>query len=237
MIHSLLMDQECLSKAQIPRLDLIIRAHTSISKSNERLGVLGGGYDPITRAHLLLAQSAVEQFDLHEVIFVLSKTPPHKSLFGASIKQRLEMMRIGITGVPYLSVGFCTHGLFLEICTALQPVYPHNPELFFITGRDAADRLFSWPYANPAEAMEQMFDTIQLLVFPRHGKLTLPEDSPLQDYRSRVHSLKLPENLDHISSTRVRQRILAGEAIDGLVQADVAAFIQKHKLYEGLPES
>ena len=44
MIHSLLMDQECPSKAQIPRLDLIIRAQTSISKSNERLGVLGGGY-------------------------------------------------------------------------------------------------------------------------------------------------------------------------------------------------
>jgi nicotinate-nucleotide adenylyltransferase len=237
MIPSLLLDKGCPSKAQIPRLDLIIRAQTSISKSSGRLGVLGGGYDPITRAHMLLAQSAVEQFDLHEVIFVLSRTPPHKSLFGASIKQRLEMMRIGITGVPYISVGFCTHGLFLEICTALQPVYPHNPELFFITGRDAADRLFSWPYANPAEAIEQMFGAIQLLVFPRHGKLTLPEDPLIQKYRSRIHSVTLPEDLDHISSTRVRQRILAGEAIDELVHADVAAFIQKRKLYEGLPES
>ena len=237
MIPSLQLDQGCPGKAQIPRMDLIIRAQTSMSKSSGRLGVLGGGYNPITRAHLVMAQSAVEQFNLHEVILVLSETLPHKSLFGASIEQRLEMMRIGITGVPYISVGFCTHGLFLDICTALRRAYPQGPELFFITGCDAADRLFSWPYANPAEAIEQMLGAFQLLVFPRQGKLTLSENPLIQEHNSRIHFLRLPENLDHISSTRVRQRICAGEAIDELVHAHVAAFIQKHKLYEGIPES
>ncbi len=223
-------------KPQIPRLDLILRAQAGVPASNGRLGVLGGGFNPVTRAHLALAHAAVEQFNLHEIIFVLSKILPHKSLFGASIEQRLKMMRLGITDVPYISLGFCTHGLFLDICTALQKGYPQNPELFFITGRDAAERLLSWPYPDPTEAIKQMFEAFQLLVFPRQMKLTLPENPLIQRYSSRIHTLRPAANLDHISSTKVRQRRRAGQPIDQLVPTQVAAFIKKHKLYEDLSE-
>jgi nicotinate-nucleotide adenylyltransferase len=236
MIPSLLVNDSGPGEAQIARLDLIVSAQTAVPAVSGRLGVLGGGYNPITRAHLLLARAAVEQFDLHEVIFVLSKIPPHKPLFGASIEQRLDMMRLGIADAPYISVGFCTHGLFLDICTALKKVYAQNPELYFITGRDAAERLLSWPYSDPAQAIEQMFDAFQLLVCSRHGKLTLPENPMIQQYRGRIHTLRLPENLDHISSTRVRQRTGAGQPIEELVPAGVADFIRRHKLYAGHSE-
>jgi len=236
MIPSLLAGSAGPGEAQIPRLDLIARAQAAVPAISGRLGVLGGGYNPITRAHLLLARGAVEQFNLHEVIFVLSKILPHKPLFGASIEQRLEMMRLGIADAPYISLGFCTHGLFLDICTALKNVYPQDTELYFITGRDAAERLLSWPYSDPAQAMEQMFDAFQLLVCSRHGKLTLPENPMIQKYSCRIHTLRLPENLDHISSTRVRQRIGAGQPVKELVPAAVADFIRKHKLDKGHTE-
>jgi nicotinate-nucleotide adenylyltransferase len=219
-----------------PRLDLIVRARSGLPASNGRLGVLGGVYNPITRAHLILAQAAVEQVNLHEVIFVLSKIPPHKPLFGASIAQRLEMMRIGITDIPYISVGLCTHGLFLEICETLQQHYPQNPELFFITGRDVAERILSWPYPDPEQAIEQMFETFQLLVFPRQGKLVLPENQLIHNYTHRIHALGLPENLDHISSSRVRQLISAGESIENLVPAEVASYLKNRKLYREYPK-
>ena len=236
MIPSLLMDNTGRSEPEMPRLDLISRSQASVPASNVRLGLLGSGYDPITRAHLVLAHAAVEQFKLHEVVFVLSKTPPHKSVFGATIEQRLEMIQIGTAGFPFISIGLCTHGLFLDICTAVQRVYPQNPELYFITGRDAAARLLAWPYPDPTQAIEQMFDAFQLLIFPRQGQLTLPKKPVLKKYRSRIHTLRLPENLDHVSSTRVRQRIRAGQPIDELVPAGVAAFIGRHKLYESISE-
>ena len=175
MIPSLLVDNTCRSKPETPRLDLVSRSRAGVPASNERLGILGSGCDPITRAHLVLTRAAVEEFKLHEVIFVVSKISPHKSLFGASIEQRLEMMQIGAAGFPFISIGLCTHGLFLDICTAVQRAYPQNPELYFITGRDAAERLISWPYAEPTEAIEQMLDAFQLLVFPRRGQMKLPE--------------------------------------------------------------
>jgi nicotinate-nucleotide adenylyltransferase len=221
------------SDARIPRLELIVRAQGALLDTGARLGVFGGAYNPITRAHLVLARSAASQMHLHEVIFVLSRIPPHKPLFGSSIGQRLEMMRLAAAEVPFASVGLCSHGLFLDICAALRKVYPQNPELFFITGRDAAERILSWPYADPDEALKKMFSEFQLLVFERHGKLTLPAIPLIQQYSSRIHPMQLPEDLEHISSTRVRQLTRTGRPLEDLVPEEVAAYIAKHGLYRG----
>jgi nicotinate-nucleotide adenylyltransferase len=149
-----------------------------------------------------------------------------------SIEQRLEMMRLGTTDVRYVSLGLCTHGLFLDICAALQKIYLQSPEIFFITGRDAAERILNWPYPDPAEALAHMFAGFQLLVFERQGQLKLRENPLIKQYSTRIHALRLSENIDHISSTEVRQRILSGQSIKELVPAAVAAYIMNHNLYK-----
>jgi nicotinate-nucleotide adenylyltransferase len=179
-----------------------------------------------------LARYSREQFKLDEIIFVLPKTLPNKPLVPTSLEQRLEMMRLGIGGIPYISLGVCSHGLFLDICTALQQIYPQRPKIFFITGRDAAERILTWPYDDPAAALAEMFAGFQLLVFERQGKLHLPEDPLFERYSNRIHTLEAAENLDNISSTKARQRIRNGRSIHDLVPAKVAVFIETHSLYE-----
>ncbi len=218
--------------SETPRFEAFVPAQTGLPPGNGRLGVLGGAYNPITRAHLFLAHYSREQYKLHEVLFVLPRTLPNKPLVGVSIEQRLEMMRLATAGIPYISKGLCTHGMFLDICTALQKVYPQEPETFFITGRDAAERILTWPYDDPAEALAQMFAAFQLLVFERKGKPQLPKDPLIKQYSNRIHTLRLPQNLDNVSSTEVRQRIRAGQSIEDLVPAKVAAYIRKHNIYK-----
>ena len=215
-----------------PSFEIFVPAQTVPPPSNARLGVLGSAYNPITRAHLLLARCSKDQFKLHEIIFVLSKTLPNKPFVDTSIEHRLEMMRLGTADVPYVSLGLCTHGLFLDICAALQEVYTQSPEIFFITGRDAAERILNWPYPDPAEALARMFAGFQLLVFEREGTLNLQKDPLIRQYSNRIHTLRLSENIDHISSTEVRQRILAGQSTEKLVPAAVAAYITNHNLYK-----
>ncbi|MEE9119729.1 MAG: hypothetical protein V3U56_00395, partial [Syntrophobacteria bacterium] len=111
-----------------------------------------------------------------------------------------------------------------------------SPEIFFITGHDAAERILNWPYPDPAEALAHMFARFQLLVFEREGKLKLPENPQIKQYATRIHTLRLSENIDHISSTAVRQRILSGRSINNLVPARVAAFIKTHRLYKEAPD-
>jgi nicotinate-nucleotide adenylyltransferase len=216
----------------VPRFEVFVPAQAGPPPSNGRLGVLGGAYNPITRAHLLLARYSREQCKLDEIIFVLPKILPNKPLVGVSVEQRLEMMRLGISGIPYISLGVCSHGLFLDICLALQQIYPQKPEIFFITGRDAAERILTWCYDDPAAALAEMFAVLQLLVFERKGKLQLPENPLIQKYLNRIHTLEMEENLDKVSSTEVRQRMSEGRSIGELVPTEVAVYIQKHSLYQ-----
>jgi len=214
-----------------PHLTLVTRASRGLSGGGGRLGVLGGAYNPVTRAHLVLARTALEQAGLDEVLLVLSKIPPHKRIEGASIDQRLEMMRLAVAEVPFATVGLCTHGLFLDIAAALHDVYPGNPEVFFIVGRDAAERILTWPYPDPAAALEEMFGAFQLLVFRRRGEFTLPAISLLKRYADRIHVLRLSEDLDQVSSTAVRGRVVAGQSLEGLIPEGVAAYILQRGLY------
>jgi len=216
----------------VPRFEVFVPAQAGPPPSNGRLGVLGGAYNPITRAHLLLARYSREQCKLDEIIFVLPKILPNKPLVGVSVEQRFEMMRLGISGIPYISLGVCSHGLFLDICLALQQIYPQKPEIFFITGRDAAERILTWPYDDPAAALAEMFTLFQFLVFERKGKLQLPENPLVQKYLNRIHPLEMEENLDKISSTEVRQRMATDQAIKELVPPAVASYIIRHNLYK-----
>jgi nicotinate-nucleotide adenylyltransferase len=232
MSLSSLLDNPGPGEPKTPSFEAFLPAKTALPPSNARLGVLGSAYNPITRAHLLLAHCSKDQFKLHEIIFVLPKTLPNKPVVDTSIEQRLEMMRLGTSDVPYISLGLCTHGLFLDICAALQELYPQSPEIYFITGRDAAERILNWPYPDPAEALARMFAGFQLLVFERKGKLKLPQNPHIRQHSDRIHTLRLSENIDHISSTEARRRILAGESIQELVPVAVAAYITNHDLYK-----
>lgn len=220
----------------VPRFEVFVPALGGRLPNHGRLGVLGGAYNPITRAHLLLARYSREQAKLDEVIFVLSRALPNKPLVEVSVEQRLEMMRLGSSGIPYISLGVCSHGLFLDIRTALQQIYPQKPEIFFITGRDAAERILAWPYDDPSAALAKMFAGFQLLVFERQGKFQLPEDPLVQKYRHRIRPLEIEENLDTVSSTEVRKRVSEGRSITELVPMEVAAFIQKYSLYRDFTE-
>ena len=234
MSPSSMLDNPGAGEPKTPSFEVFVPAQTVLPPSNARLGVLGSAYNPITRAHLLLARYSREQCNLHEVILVLAKILPNKPLVETSIEQRLEMMRLGTAGLSYISLGVCTHGLFLDICTALQEIYAGESEIFFITGRDAAERILSWPYTDPALALAQMFTAFQFLIFQREGKPKLPKIPLIKKYADRIHSLEMKENIDHISSTIVRRRIRAGQPIEDLVPEKVAAFIKAHNIYHDI---
>jgi nicotinate-nucleotide adenylyltransferase len=203
----------------------------SACQNRGRLGVLGGAYNPITLAHLAIANSSMQAFALHEVLLLLPQVPPHKTIFGASLEQRLAMMQLAVADYPAMSVGLSTHGLFIDIYQTLPEVYPQQPEVFFLTGRDAAERILTWHYEDTEATLRQMFRSFQLIVCDRDGAFRLPDNAHLEPYRQRIHRCLLPASYQHVSSTEVRQRCQQGLDIEPLVPAAVARYIQEHELY------
>ncbi len=202
-----------------------------LATGNRRLGILGGAYNPITHAHLALADTVVNTLNIDEVLFCLPQVPPHKTIFGASLDQRLDMMQLAISHTPYASAGLSTHGLFIDIYQAACEIYPASTEVFFLTGRDAAERILTWDYEDTEAVLQDMFAAFQFIVCDRDGVFEIPDDPRLTPYHDRIHRCAVPLNVDHISSTTVRERLQQGLAIDDLVPAAVADYIQTHRLY------
>ncbi|MBI3471454.1 MAG: nicotinate-nicotinamide nucleotide adenylyltransferase [Candidatus Solibacter usitatus] len=174
-----------------------------------KLGILSGAFNPPTLAHLAMAEAALEIAD--EVLFVLPRVFPHKEYEGAGLEQRLDWLQAAVTVESRYSIGHSKGGLFIEIAHECRAAYGHDTELYFLCGRDAAERVVDWDYGPHASFREQL-DYFQLLVAPRNGNF-----EPPAAIAHRVHVLPIPEAAQQISSTEVRRRMQAGEPWEHLV--------------------
>ncbi len=182
-----------------------------------RLAILPGSFNPPTTAHLALAAAALTFAD--EVIFVLPKVFPHKKYEGATLEQRISLLQMASAGNKNWSIGIADQGLFIEIANEAKPHYPHS-ELWFVCGRDAAERIAAWDYGHPT-AFAKMLEVFGLLVARRQGEYTPPPE-----LAERIRPLPF-ENYDEHSSTEVRDRINRGAEWRKLVPESIANEVEK----------
>jgi nicotinate-nucleotide adenylyltransferase len=222
-----------------PRLSFyrVAPAGVGIIPQGRRLGILSAAFNPITRAHVALAQSAYQHYQLHEVLFVLPITQPHKAIHDAPIEARLQMIAIAMQGNPAYSIGLCTHGLFIDIGRAVEAAYPPQTRLWFITGRDAAERILTWSYPDPAQTLGELFTRAELLVADREGSFVLPDTPVVRGHASHIHHLPLPAEYSHVSATEIRLRLARGEEVSDIVPPPVLSYIQEHRLYRDRSQS
>ncbi len=218
-----------------PTLRWLRRAPAGIAekdRSESRLAVLSGTFNPPTRAHLALAERALEELAVAEVLFVLPEIPPHKRQLEASLEDRATMLVLAIGGHAKFSAAVATDGLFADIYEAVAPHYPAATRVFFLTGRDAAERiLLHWPYPDPQKALAKMFGRFEFAVAERHGRFRTPVNSVAAQYGPRIHSLSMPSGYEAVSASLARQRVARGERIDDLVPQEVSSYIAEHSLY------
>jgi nicotinic acid mononucleotide adenylyltransferase len=147
---------------------------------------------------MALAKAALQ---LDEVLFVLPRELPHKRYTGVSFEERMQLLLAAVGDDPRLSVAASQGGLFIEIARECREAYGNGPELTFLCGRDAAERIVNWNYGSP-DAFPKMLDEFKMLVASRNGNYVPPKA-----LAHRIHALDLSENCDHIAATEVRQRI------------------------------
>ena len=219
--------------SKLPRLSFyhVAPAGVSVVPQDRRLGILSAAFNPITRAHVALAQNAYDHYQLHEILFVLPITQPHKLIHDAPVEARLRMIDLAVQGHSAFSIGMCTHGLFVDICRAAIAAYPPQTRLWFISGRDAAERILTWPYPDPAKALGELFTQAELLVADREGAFVLPDTPIVGDYADHVHHLPLPTEYSHVSATEIRTRLANGEDVSELVPPPVLSYILAQHLY------
>jgi nicotinate-nucleotide adenylyltransferase len=188
-----------------------------------RLGVFPGTFNPVTNAHLALAEAALRFVD--RVVLVLPLQFPHKPYSGASLEERLEMLAQAVENHPRLSIATSDGGLYWDIAREFRAALGPGLEVVFVCGRDAAERIVTWDYASPgaAEAMRREF---RLLVAARGGPYRPPEE-----WQSSIDDLPFDTCFDEVSATEIRRRAAAGEPWEHLAPPAIHSHIRK--IYTG----
>ncbi len=190
------------------------------------VGVFPGTFNPPTLAHLALAQAGLACVD--EVVFVLPRELPHKTYEGVGFADRLRMLETALAREPRFSIAATPRGLFIEIARECRQAYGPEAELYFLCGRDAAERIANWTYEKPGAFLDQLRE-YRMLVAPRQGQYTPPEE-----YGSRIRPLVLDEGYDALSATGVRNRIANGEPWEHLVPESIVEMVRD--IYKPPPE-
>jgi nicotinate-nucleotide adenylyltransferase len=173
------------------------------------IGILGGRFDPSHVGHLALARAAVEQLGIDELHVTVVVDAAHKES-AAPAGDRLEMARLT----------FAELGAIVEpeehryTVDALEARAYDDP--VFLLG---ADELADFPtWKRPERVLE----------LARLGVAARPGHAP-PDGSGRIEVFELAPH--DVSSTGIRDRVRAGEPIDGLVVPAVAAYIAENGLY------
>ena len=193
--------------------------HRRAQTAPARLAILSAAFHPPTRAHLALARAALTEVD--EVLFVLPRRFPHKEYEHAGFDDRLRMLLAATADDPRFSVGQTEGGLFIEIARECRGAYQPPPELWFLCGRDAAERIVEWDYGTPG-AFERMLDEFGLLVADRDGRY-----EPPAHMKHRIRHLPTTEDVEGISSTEVRRLLTEGQPWEHLVPARIVELVRK----------
>jgi len=196
-----------------------------------RIGVLGGTFDPPHNGHIQIAQEALTQLKLDQVLFAPTRQPPHKiNNHITPIDHRLEMVRLAIADHPgfvlsRIDVDRSGATYTVDTMRLLRAQFGATAELFFIMGMDSLASILTW------HAPKQLIQLCRLAVFERPGfSVVLSElDKKLPGLRQRVIFLSAPK-LD-IAASDLQQRVRDGQSIVDLVPVQVAEYIKIHRLY------
>ena len=112
-----------------------------------KIGIMGGTFNPIHNAHLLIAEMAREEYGLDRVIFITDGNPPHKSA-NVTAKQRFEMTHIAIADNSAFEeddfeINRSEKSYTVNTLGYLKEKYP-NDDLFFIIGEDSLNDFDKW---------------------------------------------------------------------------------------------
>ncbi len=203
--------------------------------ASPRIGLLGGTFDPIHLAHLVVAQEVAARLRLDQVLFIPANVPPHKRDRAVTPgHQRRAMVELAIADEPRFAL--CSLELdrdgpsyTAETVAQLRASYGSAAQIFFILGADMLGTFAQWH--APGDILRQVTGL---------AAVHRPDFAPLPTARAAWGAqvpglgaaiIPVPVPQLEISSTEIRERVAQHLPIRYLVTDAVRAYIETQGLY------
>ncbi len=209
-----------------------------------RIGLLGGTFNPVHYGHLQLADAAMAECNLDQVIFIPSAQPPHKDEAAiASFADRIAMLQIAGKNEKRFSCTAIerelpTPSYTIDTLREIGGRFPATADYFFIIGADAFLDLLSW------KSYEEILRCVVLIVAGRQGyhddrlikfltKLKYADQGKFWQGKDGCREIVVLRTiLGNYSSTAIRAKIHKGIFPEKEIPRGVIEYIKKHALYQ-----
>jgi len=144
----------------------------------EKIGILGGTFNPVHLEHINLAKKAVKALNLDKLIIMPTYLPPHKEIIPAPAQDRLNMLKLAFLDDDKIEVSdfeIEKQGKSYTYLTVEHFKEKLSAHLYFIVGGDMLTDFKTW--RNP----DRILKACDLCVFGRDDFFT--------DYQAETASL------------------------------------------------
>lgn len=185
------------------------------------IGLFGGTFDPVHLGHLILAQIAIEELALEQLIFIPAKISPHKEITPpcALEKDRMAMLELGCGNEHRFSIDdreLRREGNSYAIDT-VRELQKENPlaKFIYLIGEDNVSKLSTW------KESDELQQRVAFAVLRRSSNALL-----------QPHSFPIISRCIDISSTEIRERLAKGRSVRYLLSTPVFKYIEERRLYQ-----
>ncbi|GLX77521.1 putative nicotinate-nucleotide adenylyltransferase [Thalassotalea insulae] len=210
----------------------------------QRIGILGGTFDPIHYGHILPAIETAKWLTLDSLHLMPAHIPPHKASTIASPEQRMQMVKIACQHHPLLAMDnreLLRNKPSYTVDTLQELKQEHkNSQLFFVMGMDSLLNFTRW------HQWQEILTLCHLVVNIRPGYQSsqhLSTISPsltqhLVESITELASLEAGKIIIHqqlaldISSTELRAEIANSSFNPDKIPRAVIEYIQQQQLYQ-----
>jgi nicotinate-nucleotide adenylyltransferase len=116
--------------------------------ANKRIGIFGGTFNPVHKAHVEIAKTFLQKFSLDLLYIIPNNIPPLKESHGVSGEDRMNMLKIAFSENDNIVIS----DIELErvgtsyTCDTIKEIkeIQKDGELFFLMGDDWIDNFDKW---------------------------------------------------------------------------------------------
>jgi nicotinate-nucleotide adenylyltransferase len=206
-----------------------------VSANMQRVGVLGGTFDPVHYGHLVIAEEVYATLQLAEVVFVPAGQPPHKTNVEiTAAEHRLKMLELAIASNPHFTISRVDldrpgPSYTVDMLKLLRRQMGEHTAIYFIIGGDSLEDLLSWH--DSSGILEQLTHLVAVRR-PGYSESEAFYDSleaRLSGIKQRLLVVDAPQF--DISATDLRQRVAEGRPIKYQTPESVESYIVQYGLY------
>jgi len=217
-----------------PRLEL----WPDRASSPRSVALLAGSFDPVTVAHVAMAEAAREQAELVVLVYAVRTLPKDGGAAAPLLTEdeRIASLAAVCSSRDGLTAGLASHGLLADQAAAARGRFP-GASITVVVGSDKLSQLFDgrWYDGDRDAVLAGLFALADVRYSIRAGDEVggaLAAAASL-GYEERIRPLDVDPAIAAVSSRAIRERARAGADVSGWIPREALGWVVDALAREG----